>query len=259
VQLSDAVDAIRPSVVQIGISQSGGPLSGDATLGTGFLVTTTVVVTAKHVVDAVAAGQTLNVGFAAPSIDSAVMRIRAGFFRSGGNVIAEAPEHDLALIDVERAVQMASQVVWGDQNVQLLPRPARLARGTLREGTAIAISGYPLNEPSLVTTGGVLASSFSHVHEAGRSEERHLGDITANPGNSGGPVYRVADASVVGVCVGGRLAPVTGGEGLHHAAGLTIIVPVAEVLGLLEREGIKPNVPTVLSRSGGRKKRNRGR
>ena len=47
---------------------------------------------------------------------------------------------------------------------------------------------------------------------------------------------------LLGVCVAGKLAPVIDGAGLH-AAGLTVIVPVPEVISLLQREGVGFNVP----------------
>src|SRR5438132_584434 len=55
------------------------------------------------------------------------------------------------------------------------------------DGEPIAISGYPLAEPTLVTTSGHIACSWTiHNHQ-----DHYLADVTANPGNSGGPVYRL--------------------------------------------------------------------
>jgi S1-C subfamily serine protease len=210
-------------------------------LGTGFVVTSRIhVVTAKHVVDGAdsAAQQTLQVGFAAPNIDTPELKMRGGFVGVGARVLDVMPEHDLALLELRGAVDLVSNVMFVGQRVPP-PVPVTVSSRGIRDGTSLAVSGYPLNEPSLVTNAGVLASSFSLVEEAGQFQERHLGDFTANPGNSGGPVYTTTDGRVVGVCVAGKLTPVVGGVGAH-AAGLTVIVPVAEVVALLARNDLTP-------------------
>ena len=171
-----------------------------ALLGTGFIVADGVIVTAKHVVDALdqAAGQALHVDSLARSLIRRSLRIRAGFIGTGGRLLSVAPEHDLALIEVGNAAGVAMRVQIEGKPVESRPKPARLSTSNIRDGTPVAVSGYPLNEPSLVTTAGVLATSFSLVDVNGTLQERHLGDFTANPGNSGGPVYSIADAQVVG-------------------------------------------------------------
>jgi S1-C subfamily serine protease len=236
--LPDTIDAIRPSVVQIRATGSEGTPQG-RTLGTGFLVTSQFVVTAKHVVDAVdeSAGEALHVAFAGPEVDTPELKMRAGFIGTGGHVLAVGADHDLALIRAADTPELMAGLTWANDVAQPAPRPVRLSDGKLREGTAIAVSGYPLDEPSLVTNAGILASSFSLVQATSGFQERHLGDFTANPGNSGGPVYEVADGTIVGVCVAGKLTPIVGGVGAH-AAGLTVIVPVAELAAFLAGQGV---------------------
>jgi S1-C subfamily serine protease len=240
-RLPEAIDQARRSIVQI---QAQGP-AGGSTLGSGFLVTETYVVTAKHVIDAVdlGGGQTLIVGFALPDVDTPELSVRGSFIGTNANVVDVNAEQDLALLSVPGAAGLPAAIQIGDRAVHAYRTPARLSTSPLREGTAIAVSGYPLNEPSLVTTAGILASSFSLHEQGGGLRERYLADCTANPGNSGGPVYAVSDAAVVGVCVAGKLAPIVGGQGLHAAAGLTVIVPVQEVVALLERNGLAPAAP----------------
>jgi S1-C subfamily serine protease len=188
--------------------------------------------------------------------------MRGGFVGAGARVIDIAPEHDLALLEVPGAVNLISTVEFVGQRVPA-PIPVDVSSAGVREGASLAVSGYPLNEPSLVTNAGVLASSFSLVEEAGRLQERHLGDFPANPGNSGGPVYAAANASVIGVCVGGKLTPIVGGLGAH-AAGLTVIVPISEVVALLARNGLRPATGAASSaarsaRTRSHKKKRRGR
>lgn len=237
--LVDAIDRIRPSVVQIR-AVGPGMSPGGNTLGTGFVVTKDRhVVTAKHVVDAIdyGAGQSLHVAFAGPDVDTRQLKIRANFTGTQATVLDTVDEHDLALLEVPGAQNLTFRIQLGDQLIETEPRAAWLNERKLREGIELAVSGYPLAQPSLVTNAGVLASSFSPDGPVGNWKDRYLGDFTANPGNSGGPVYTVGDAGIVGVCVAGRLAPIVGGVGAH-AAGLTVVVPVAEVQALMARNGL---------------------
>lgn len=254
VQLPDAIDRIRPSIVQIGATGT------EVALGTGFIVTSALhVVTAKHVVDS-AADQRPHVNFGGPTIDTPEIKMRGSFLGAEAVVIDVMPDHDLALLEVPTAAKVIPGSLFAGQPMPT-PVPVSLGTGGIQEGTSLAVSGYPLNAPSLVTNAGVLASSFSLIEQEGQLQEGHLGDFTANPGNSGGPVYKTADARVIGVCVAGKLTPIVGGEGAH-AAGLTVIVPVAAVVELLERNGLvatevpsKPAARPVTRRTHRKKKR----
>lgn len=121
------------------------------------------------------------------------------------------------------------------------------------EGAAVAISGFPLSNTVLITTSGAIASvwgqsdaeTMSGTYQ--RSVDAYVADIQANPGNSGGPVYLVDNASVIGVCVRGQLtdvligdqsgspASIPGGIQLRHSAGLTEVTPAQYVVELLEK------------------------
>jgi S1-C subfamily serine protease len=139
--------------------------------------------------------------------------------------------------------------------VDTAAEPIVLESGRPIDGTEIAISGYPLGEPTFVTTRGTIASAWTTGPSSDRFVEWYLGDITANPGNSGGPVYRVTDARVVGVCKAGKLTPISGGEG-SQTAGLTIIVPAIHVAELMDRHGLSP-LPNRAEPSPRRSKRKR--
>jgi S1-C subfamily serine protease len=68
-------------------------------------------------------------------------------------------------------------------------------------------------------------------------------DVEVNPGNSGGPSYRVEDGSVIGVCVASPLVPIykqsggpaqeIGGERLMYSSGLTLIIPAKYAFDLV--------------------------
>jgi S1-C subfamily serine protease len=257
-QLPEAIERVRKSIVQI---QRGGSRSMPSTIGSGFLVGDPLhVVTAKHVVDAVdfAGGQEVFVGFALPDLESAEIQIRASFVGTTAAVLDTSEDQDLALLQVSLD-QVPTAIQIGDRAIRAEPQSVRLSTSAPRDGVAIAISGYPLSEPSLVTTSGVLATSFSIERQGGpQTAERYLGNITANPGNSGGPVYTTNDGAVIGVCVAGRLTPIVGGVG-SQTAGLTVIVRATEVAALLERNGIRLASSSAGSAGGHRRKSHRKR
>lgn len=113
-----------------------------------------------------------------------------------------------------------------------------------QDGVSIAVSGYPLSEPALVTNAGSVATTWS-MHETkpnGRSFNSYLGDVQVNPGNSGGPVYLVDDGSVIGVCVAYKSAPLliqSSDLGIRTNSGLTVIVPTEYVIEMLKKNSIE--------------------
>jgi S1-C subfamily serine protease len=241
-QLPDAIDSIRRSVVQIQAFREG---VEPATVGTGFIVAsagdTVHVVTANHVVEAVdaAAGQSIHVAFAAPDVIESTFQMKAGFVGTSARVVDAVFKQDLALLEVtgpRTALLAEVESKTGSKTMyrrETYRDPARLSSAKLREGVALAVSGYPLAEPSLVTNAGILATTFSMAG----GQEGYLGDFTVNPGNIGGPVYTVGNAEVVGVCAALKLAPLVGGEGAY-GAGLTVIVPVDQVEAMLGWNGL---------------------
>lgn len=70
------------------------------------------------------------------------------------------------------------------------------------------------------------------------NQDSYLGDITANPGNSGGPVYKLSDGKVIGVCVAGKLTSAKHNIGadaqILHSAGLTFITPARAIDEMLK-------------------------
>jgi S1-C subfamily serine protease len=279
---AQAVDHIRPSIVQISFLATG--LSPGVhnqpwcpfvrrPLGTGFLVNSDgFVVTARHVVqcghrlaeqiEAAQAG--MVVGLALPNTEN----MRGNFRDVGLDLVDEDAAHDLALLKLRPnpfSGELGSGFVTNGEEVAFLLGTATLNPSRPRDGDAVGVSGYPLGQSVLVTNAGWMATSWSfEIAEApvpGAPQllptphiaDTFLADLEANPGNSGGPVYLIESASVIGVCVGSMLSPVrdqdgnpagTGTQKLFYSSGLTIVVPARYVTDLLSKHGLSWSEPT---------------
>jgi S1-C subfamily serine protease len=237
----------------------------DQPMGTGFLVTEDgYVITAKHVMDALKKHPNLNdkrgpleFGPASPTVriqmpldneigvNRAVMPpepIYRGYF-SGFRFeeIDEDPIHDLALLKLNPnpfTIDVDLKTPNGDVQKIVQVKPARLSLGRPDEGEPVAVSGYPLRSPVMVTTSGAIASSWevdqktfsSHVSDS------YLADMHVNHGNSGGPVFSIVDGSVIGVCV--SIVPDSLGSGYYNS-GLSSIIPAKYVIELLKKHNLK--------------------
>lgn len=280
--LPEAIEFIRPSVVQISVrfaSPSGAALppqlQSTYTLGSGFLISRDgYVVTARHVVQSfrsitVQGQKILVVGFASLNFEnykSGNSRIssRSNFRFITCEIADEDIRHDLALLKLDRDAFKSEMIVattpkekFGfPQRVAILSSEVRP-----RDGEAIAISGYPLSQTVLVTTSGTLASSWPEDERPmdmspGASfsmpdvSDYYIGDVRANFGNSGGPVYSIDQGKVIGLCDAYDPTPVTYGDGNHEAvvienrpltvnSGLSIIIPVGYVIDLLKKNKVK--------------------
>jgi S1-C subfamily serine protease len=116
---------------------------------------------------------------------------------------------------------------------------AALATSAVEDGERIAVSGYPLSETVLITTSGGVASAFgTDIKQANMPggpagftmpdiADIYLADVAVNPGNSGGPFYRVSDGQVIGVCVSFRVGQgAVGTNNFLYNSGLSVIVPI---------------------------------
>jgi hypothetical protein len=282
--LPDAVDVIRPTVVQIGVRIEPGQLP--KTLGTGFIVDErATIVTAWHVIEAGARAAraagvqerpNFTVGLAHPQWFDAGGSLfgMQGFTYVDLDLLSAVPAHDLA------AVRMTENVVSGESSLSAgvlidgvrvppLVGVVQLDTQRPREGVGVGVSGYPFAMNSLVTNSGSIASAFFPTFaddpipdpplpgdDAGtpgelRQQEimtpgpppgeRYLADLEVNGGNSGGPVYLIETAAVIGVCVATRSAAVTragqpiivNGVPLAYNSGLTVVIPSRYVDAML--------------------------
>lgn len=138
----------------------------DSGIGTGFLLSPTLVATVDHVVS-----------------ESTVVSLAAGDQHTTGQVIGSDPDHDLALVRVDSP---------------LTGYHFRFAEASPQVGDRVAAIGFPIGDPITLTQGGVSGLErdidVDGRHRSGLVET----DTPVNPGNSGGPLL-AADGTVVGL------------------------------------------------------------
>ncbi|MBX3642213.1 MAG: trypsin-like peptidase domain-containing protein [Rubrivivax sp.] len=230
--LEELIVAAKPSVVAVGVyNPTGNPRFGFR--GSGFVVGDgNFVVTNLHVLPDVIppGGAEGSLAVVAPRLGSADS---AG--GRGAKVVATDREHDLALLRIDGA-----------------PLPAlQLAEAGAREGTSIALIGFPIGGVlgfSPVTHRGIVASVTTIALPAPSSQslsnqainrlrqgtfEVYQLDATAYPGNSGGPVLDLASGEVVAVL---NMVLVKGSRetALSQPTGISYAIPVRFVSELLK-------------------------
>lgn len=239
--ISDVVASVRSCIVQVAAAPE--PDVAER-VGTGFFAAPDGrVLTAAHVV-AAAGDRSLLIGVA----HQARPTVRGSFTYLPVDVVATDDDRDIALLQPARnplSGQVQSGVVVDGAEVPLRCTVASPASGRPADGTAVAVSGFPVTEPVLVTTTGVVASAWAfdptEVPDGPAVtaiRDYYLLDVTANPGNSGGPAYDAETGEVIGVCVSFRVAAGAAEAGdqpltFPYNSGLTLVTPIGDALKLL--------------------------
>jgi len=258
--LTQAIELIRSSIVQICLFQAQGSRRiMSIPLGTGFILNKEgVVITANHIIQT---GQQImrdqglkfTAGLAIPNTEN----MRGNFILTELEVIDQDERHDLAILKLRKNPfkgELRSGIMINNKEIPFLYGIATLNPMRPNDGAAIGISGYPLGQPVLVTNAGYMATTWSFektpsaVPIPGTEQWFHkievddcyFADVEVNPGNSGGPVYLIENAKVIGICVGSILTPISDRmgqpiNGLSYSSGLTKVVPVRYAINLLQR------------------------
>lgn len=227
--LPDVIDAVRPAIVGVGTVEAT-RRPPNRLLGSGFAVADgTLVVTNAHVVP--------------HALDTKRREFLAVFTGRGrraqvraAQVLAEDERHDLAVLGIEGEPLPA--LVIGDA-------------AKVREGTAIAFTGFPIGAVLglyPVTHIGIVSALTPIIIPARDARELTAEDIrflrepfevlqldaTAYPGNSGSPVYDARSGEVVGVVnqvfVKGKKEDV-----LKDPSAITYAIPATHIGPLVER------------------------
>jgi len=164
---------------------------GSAT-GTAFLVAPDTMLTAYHVVKD-ATGITVNFD---------------GTYH-GATLVAFSPEDDVAVLQLDEAVETAHVF--------------SLATEVPNTGTRIAAIGYPLDAPKTLTEGTVSGKDREITVDGLVHSGLIQTDTAINPGNSGGPLVDL-DGQVIGIADAGML----------KAQGIGYVVPSGKAAPYLE-------------------------
>ncbi len=226
--MPDLIVKQRVAVVVVGTYN---PLSKPPSqfLGTGFAIADRrLIATNWHVVQPILAGgrdRELRVF----SLSDRESRGRAALLRK------QDPDHDLALLEYDGPA--IPGLVIGDSRL-------------IREGDDIAFTGYPLGpvlglhpatHAGIVSSIGPRAIPADDPSQLTPTMKRALEnpfdvlqlDAVAFPGNSGSPVYRRDDGTVVGVVSNAHIR-ITKERGLVGATGICYAIPTVHLTAMLE-------------------------
>jgi len=226
-------------------------------VGTGFLVNSNGdVVTASHVANGIQGNaQALGVqqiiqvleahgihaeariAVSIPNVETSHLTISSGSQLFPATWVAADAEHDIAVFHATVNPFTKMPKTFGGSGAAGLPqakaRFVHLALKRPRDGEEIFACGFPFGEPGLVTTSGAIASAWkSDTLNTAKATvlplpvEIYQVDLRLNPGNSGGPVFRMQDQAVLGMVV-------------ESKGSLGIVVPAKYIAEFLKAHGIQ--------------------
>lgn len=170
------IERIGPSVAAIG--------DGRQTLGSGFAIRPTLVITAAHVAQATGA---------------AAVVISAGR-QQAARIVAMREEDDVALLEISQAMP-----------------PLVLAPAPPRVGEWIVVIGNPFGG-GMTATAGIVSAAPGAISATADLARRIQINAAVNPGNSGGPVCNLR-----GEVVGATTSLVAAGQGIAFATSASLL------------------------------------
>jgi len=196
---------IRSCIVQIQIKTDQPQLGKSASYliaGSGFVINSAgYIITAAHVIEKAeeylsnvnSASKGLMAGFPSEKTlhlqDYQYSSSEYGFITIGFDIIDIDRFRDIALLKLNTPLDDAPYDTSHLPNVV----PCRLSLITPETGTPVAVSGYPLQSPLLITQTGTVAGNTSFelrkVQDKWRSTDHFMADTPLNMGSSGDPAY----------------------------------------------------------------------
>jgi len=245
-----AIARMRSSIVSINEGDPTQPI-GSGVIVRGRNEDDGFVATALHVVRDVAAEE-LQIGFPVPPSE----QVRGGVTMLGATVVATDEGNDLAILKMEHNAPLTHGVPHPSGG-RYAVTVAELEAERPDDGENVMISGFPLGYRYVLNSSGIIACSWGDQgiledpekgFTANVQLDRYLVDINVNPGNSGGPCYRVTDQRVLGICEALQLVEVAFGDDRPDAdderdvdddaawqkADITFVIPAKYVIALLE-------------------------
>lgn len=282
--LNEVINNIRHCVVQINLFVLGTkteqkqkiPFHENRVAGSGFFINDKgYVITNAHVIreaekyfrmveeneNIEVKDKIASVGIAIPDYfdESAGISIQGSFSVTAFKVIEIDDVNDIAILKTDRNPfegEMTSGIQLGEKTLPIKVSVCKLHNEVPEEGTSVAISGYPLNSPTLITQQGIVSSTLYpfEIRKSGNEWPIKIiysfsVDVDINPGNSGGPVYLANSGEVVGIASATWLSPIEvrdaqgspsriQGIQLFQKSGLSKVVPAREVIKLLDKNNI---------------------
>jgi S1-C subfamily serine protease len=245
--LPDVIEIAKHSVVRVSCVLANG---AGRSWGTGFFVSTNgSVLTANHVI-ATSPCRLVMIDLPLPSIMVGGTSISGNYSGIVATIIANDPEHDLALLKPQRnpltpdfrepSVRVGNQEIAGKHE----SLPAALAVNQLRDGEQVFTSGYPLDGNILITTTGFIGSSepIGPDLTAHRLRDAYWADMRVNHGNSGGALFSAKSGKVVGMIdafegVGVEVNH-TSNPVIQYNSGIAYIIPALDIAEFLKKNSV---------------------